>query len=129
MINRKLISSGSEFEQNVAYSRAVVDGDYVFVSGTTGYNYANMTIDDDVLEQAEQCFRNIETALLAAGSSLANIVRIRYIVTERRYFEPCWPVIRKYLDTVRPAATMIVAGLLDERMKLEIEVTARLHTT
>ncbi|HKX55016.1 MAG TPA: RidA family protein, partial [Xanthomonadales bacterium] len=107
----------------------VVDGEYVFVSGTTGYNYANMTIADDVLEQAEQCFRNIETALLAAGSSLANIVRIRYIVTERRYFEPCWPVIRKYLGTVRPAATMIVAGLLDERMKLEIEVTASLHTT
>lgn len=128
MINRKLISSGSVFEQKVAYSRAVVDGDYVFVSGTTGYNYANMTIADDVVEQAEQCFRNIDTALQAAGSSLADIVRIRYIVTERQYFEPCWPVIQKYLGAVRPAATMIIAGLLDERMKLEIEVTARLYT-
>lgn len=128
MINRKLISSGSVFEQKVAYSRAVVDGDYVFVSGTTGYNYANMTIADDVVEQAEQCFRNIDTALQAAGSSLADIVRIRYIVTERHYFEPCWPVIQKYLSAVRPAATMIIAGLLDERMKLEIEVTARLYT-
>lgn len=122
-----MISSGSEFEQDVAYSRAVVDGEYVFVSGTTGYNYASMTIADDVLEQAEQCFRNIDTALQAAGCSLADIVRIRYIVPERHYFEPCWPVIRKYLGTVRPAATMIVAGLLDERMKLEIEVTARLQ--
>lgn len=127
MSNRKLISSGSVFEQEVAYSRAVVDGDYVFVSGTTGYDYTHMTIADDVLEQAEQCFRNIETALQAAGSSLAGIVRIRYIVPARHYFEPCWPVIRKYLGTVRPAATMIIAGLLDERMKLEIEVTARLN--
>jgi enamine deaminase RidA (YjgF/YER057c/UK114 family) len=127
--NRKLISSGSEFEHKVAYSRAVVDGDYVFVSGTTGYNYSNMTIADDVLEQAEQCFRNIAAALQAAGSSMESIVRIRYIVPERSYFEPCWPVIQKYLGAVRPAATMIIAGLLDERMKLEIEVTARLNSS
>jgi enamine deaminase RidA (YjgF/YER057c/UK114 family) len=129
LIDRKLISSGSVFEQKVAYSRAVVDGDYVFVSGTTGYDYSNMTIADDVVEQAEQCFRNIDTALQAGGSSLAGIVRIRYIVTERKYFEPCWPVIQKYLGAVRPAATMIIAGLLDERMKLEIEVTARLNSS
>ena len=128
MSNRRLISSGSEFEQKVAYSRAVVDGDYVFVSGTTGYDYSSMTISSDVVEQAEQCFRNIETALQAAGSSMADIVRIHYIVPEREYFEPCWPVIRKYLEMARPAATMIIAGLLDERMKIEIEVTARVRS-
>lgn len=127
MNNRRLVSSGSEFEQQVAYSRAVVDGDYVFVSGTTGYNYDSMTISPEVVEQAEQCFRNIQAALENAGSSMADIVRIHYIVPERQYFEPCWPVIRKYLEHVRPAATMIVAGLLDDRMKLEIEVTARLR--
>lgn len=128
MSNHRLISSGSEFEQKVAYSRAVVDGDYVFVSGTTGYDYSSMTISSDVVEQAEQCFRNIETALQAAGSSMADIVRIHYIVPEREYFEPCWPVIRKYLEMARPAATMIIAGLLDERMKIEIEVTARVRS-
>ncbi len=128
MSNHRLISSGSEFEQKVAYSRAVVDGDYVFVSGTTGYDYSTMTISSDVVEQAEQCFRNIESALKAAGSSLAGIVRVHYILPRREDFEPCWPVIRKYLEEVRPAATMIVAGLLDDRMKIEIEVTARLRS-
>lgn len=126
MAKRRLISSGSVFEQDVAYSRAVVDGDYVFVSGTTGYDYSTMSIAGDVVQQAEQCFRNIESALQAAGSSLAEIVRIHYILPERDDFEPCWPVIRKYLGDVRPAATMIVAGLLDDRMRIEIEVTARL---
>jgi enamine deaminase RidA (YjgF/YER057c/UK114 family) len=125
MMKRKLISSGSVFEQKVAYSRAVVDGDYVFVSGTTGFDYANMSISQDVVEQAEQCFRNIEAALIEAGSTLGAIVRVHYILPDRQDFEPCWPVIQKYLGLVRPAATMIVAGLLDERMKIEIEVTAR----
>jgi enamine deaminase RidA (YjgF/YER057c/UK114 family) len=124
-MTRKLISSGSVFEQEVAYSRAVVDGDYVFVSGTTGFNYQDMSISPDVIEQAEQCFRNIEQALSEAGSSLAQIVRVHYIVPRREDFEPCWPVIRKYLGEVRPAATLFIAGLLDKRMKLEIEVTAR----
>ncbi len=86
-----------------------------------------MSISNDPVAQAEQCFRNIEAALIEAGSSIENIVRIRYIYPDRRDFEPCWPVIRKYLHNVRPAATMIVAGLLDEAMKLEIEVTARLN--
>lgn len=127
-MGRKLISSGSVFEQQVAYSRAVVDGDYVFVSGTTGFDYEQMSFSGDVVEQAEQCFRNIEAALLAAGSSLSAIVRVSYILPRREDFEPCWPVIRKYLGSVRPAATMIVAGLMDERMKLEVQVTARIHT-
>jgi enamine deaminase RidA (YjgF/YER057c/UK114 family) len=122
---RKLISSGSEFEENVGYSRAVVDGDTIFVAGTTGYDYAAMSISDDVVEQAEQCLKNIEKALLEADSSLDDVVRVHYILPDRLDFEPCWPVFKKYLGKARPAATMFVAGLVDERIKLEIEVTAR----
>jgi len=124
-LTRKLISSGSEFEENVGYSRAVVDGDTIFVAGTTGYDYATMSISDDIIEQAEQCLINIEKALLEAGSSLDDVVRVHYILPDRLDFEPCWPVFKKYLGKARPAATMFVAGLVDERMKLEIEVTAR----
>lgn len=126
-MGRKHISSGSSFESEIGYSRAVVDGDYVFVSGTTGYNYDSMSISDDVVEQAEQCFRNIQEALKEAGTSLEHVVRVRYIFPDRSDFEPCWPVFRKYLGVANPAATMIVAGLLDDAMKLEIEVTARLR--
>lgn len=124
-MERKLISSGSEFEQKIGYSRAVVDGDYVFVSGTTGYNYDDMSISDSVVEQAEQCFKNIAKALEEAGSSLDQAVRVHYIFPEKADFEPCWPVFSKYLGTAKPAATVIVAGLLDDAMKLEIEITAR----
>ncbi len=124
-MTRKLISSGSEFEEKVGYSRAVVDGDTVFVAGTTGYDYTAMSISDDLIEQAEQCFINIEKALLEAGSSLDDIVRVHYILPDRADFEPCWPVLKKYLGKARPAATMFVAGLVDERIKIEIEVTAR----
>jgi enamine deaminase RidA (YjgF/YER057c/UK114 family) len=123
---RKLISSGSEFEEKVGYSRAVVDGDTIFVAGTTGYDYTAMSISDDLIEQAEQCFINIEKALLEAGSSLDDVVRVHYILPDRLDFEPCWPVLKKYLGRARPAATMFVAGLVDERIKIEIEVTARL---
>lgn len=122
---RKLISSGSGFEEKIAYSRAVVDGDYVFVSGTTGYDYATMNISDDVVEQARQCLQNIEQVLLRAGSSLSEIVRIRYIFPDKKDFEPCWPVLKGFLGDVLPAATMFEAGLLDEKMKVEIEVTAK----
>lgn len=125
-MSRKLISSGSEFEAGIGYSRAVVDGDFVFVSGTTGYDYETMSIAESAVDQAEQCFKNIERALREAGSSLDRVVRVRYIFPRREDFEPCWPVFRKYLGNARPAATMFVADLLDERMKLEIEVTARL---
>ncbi len=124
-MNRKLISSGSEFEANIGYSRAVVDDDYVFVSGVTGYDYESMSISDDVVEQAEQCFKNIENALHEAGSSLDRVVRVHYIFPDRADFEPCWPIFKKYFGEIRPAATMFVAGLLNEKMKLEIEVTAR----
>jgi len=124
-LTRKLISSGSEFEKNVGYSRAVVDGNTVFVAGTTGYDYTAMSLSDDLIEQAEQCFINIEKALLQAGSSLDDIVRVHYILPDRLDFEPCWPVFKKHLGKARPAATMFVAELVDERIKIEIEVTAR----
>ena len=126
-MNRKLISSGSEFESNIGYSRAVVDGDYVFVSGTTGYDYHSMQISSDPAEQADQCFKNIKQVLVQAGSSLDNIVRVHYIFPNKQDFEPCWPVFKNYLGNVKPAATMFVADLYDEKMKLEIEVTARLN--
>lgn len=125
-MNRKLISSGSEFEAKVGYSRAVRDSDYVFVSGTTGFDYEAMTISDNVIEQAEQCCKNIEKALLEAGTSFDHVVRVRYIFPDKADFEPCWPIFNQYLGTARPASTMFVAGLMDERMKLEVEVTARL---
>jgi enamine deaminase RidA (YjgF/YER057c/UK114 family) len=122
---RRLISSGSSFETEIGYSRAVVDGDWVFVSGTTGFDYKTMTISDDVVQQAEQCLINIESALADAGSVIADIVRVRYILPRVEDFEPCWPILRRYFGDVRPAATMIEAGLSDPRMKIEIEVTAR----
>ena len=125
-MSRKLISSGSEFESKIGYSRAVVDGGFVFVSGTTGYDYETMTISESVAEQADQCLKNIEQALQSAGSDLSGIVRIRYILPDKADFEPCWPVLRKYLGSVLPAATVFEAGLLDEKMKIEIEVTAKL---
>ena len=123
-MRRRLISSGSEFETGAGYSGAVVDGDYVFVSGTTGFNYETMEIQEDIAPRAEQCFKNIEAALNEAGAGLRNIMRVRYIAPHRDNFEPCRPVCQKYLGAARPAATMLVAGLLDERMKIEIEVTA-----
>ena len=122
---RRLISSGSPFEADIGYSRAVVDGPWVFVSGTTGFDYRTMTISEDVAEQAEQALRNIGEALSKAGSSYADVVRVRYILPNAADFEPCWPILRRYLGEVRPAATMIQAGLADPRMKIEIEVTAR----
>lgn len=121
----QLVSSGSPFERDMAYSRAVVDGDWIFVSGTTGFDYAKMTISGDVAEQAEQCFKNIAKALSDAGASLANVVRVHYILPNAADFPACWPAMRKYLGDVRPAATMFSAGLADARMKIEIEVTAR----
>jgi enamine deaminase RidA (YjgF/YER057c/UK114 family) len=122
---RRLISSGSPFEHQVGYSRAVVDGPWVFVSGTTGFNYTTMSISDNVVEQTEQCFQNIAAALAEAGASLADVVRARYILTRVNDFEPIWPVLQKHLGAVRPAVTVIIAGLVDPRMLVEIEVTAR----
>jgi enamine deaminase RidA (YjgF/YER057c/UK114 family) len=121
---RRLISSGSVFEKQIGYSRAVVAGDWVMVSGTTGFDYATMTISADVVEQTEQCLKNIEAALRQADSSLKDVVRVTYVLPNGGDFEQCWPVLRKYFGDVRPAAMMISAGLSDPRMKIEIEVTA-----
>ena len=122
---RRLVSSGSTFERDIGFSRAVVDGEWVFVSGTTGFDYATMTIQDDVAAQAEQVLRNIDWALREAGASFADVVRVHYIVPDPADFPACWPVMRKHFGTVRPAAMMISAGLADPRMKIEIEVTTR----
>ena len=122
---RRLLSSGSSFEAQIGYSRAVVDGDFIFVSGTTGFDYASMRISDDVAEQCRQAMHNIASALKEAGASMADVVRVRYVLPRRADFEACWPVLKEYLGEVRPAATMLEAGLYDPRMKIEIEVTAR----
>ncbi len=123
-MKRKLISSGSTFEESIGYSRAVVQGDWVFVSGTTGYDYDNMTISDDIVEQTEQCFINIKNTLEKAEASLSDVVCVTYILTDAKAFEKCWPVLKKYFGKVKPAATMISAGLADDNMKIEIQVTA-----
>jgi enamine deaminase RidA (YjgF/YER057c/UK114 family) len=124
--SRRLIGSGSTFERDIGYSRAVVDGDWVFVSGTTGFDYSTMTIADDVTAQTEQCLTNIAAALAEAGGTLADVVRVRYILPNGADFPACWPALRRAFGEVRPAATMICAGLADPRMKIEIEATARL---
>lgn len=123
--HRRLISSGSRFEAEIGYSRAVVDGDWVFVSGTTGFDYATMTIADDVAAQTEQTLRNIEAALAEAGAGFADVVRVRYILPNADDFPACWPALRAAFGGSRPAATMIAADLADKRMRIEIEVTAR----
>lgn len=123
-VGRQLVSSGSTFEAEIGYSRAVVAGDWVFVSGTTGFDYSKMTLPEGVVEQAEQCLRNIESALERAGSSFAEVVRVTYVLPAPEEFEACWPALRRAFGESRPAAMMISAALLDPNMKIEIEVTA-----
>jgi enamine deaminase RidA (YjgF/YER057c/UK114 family) len=120
------ITSGSTFETLAGYSRAIVDGDYVHVSGTTGFDYAAMTIEDDVIAQTHQCFANIAAALKEAGVSLDDVVRTRYLLVDAADFERVAPLFGRYFAKARPAATALVVGLVDARMKIEIEVTARL---
>ncbi|MEV0172818.1 RidA family protein [Streptomyces sp. NPDC050803] len=125
MTERRAVLSGSVFEERIGYARAVVDGERVYVSGTTGFDYATMTISEDVVEQAEQCLRNVGAALAEAGCGFGDVVRVRYLLPGREDFEPCWPVLKRVFGEVRPAATMMVCGLADPRMKIEIEVDAR----
>ena len=125
-MTRRLVSSGSTFERDIGYSRAVVDGEWVFVSGTTGFDYSTMTISDDVVQQAEQCLRNIASALGEAGASMSDVVRVTYLLPRAEDFPPCWPVLRRWFGAVRPAATMMSVGLADPSMRIEIEVTARI---
>jgi enamine deaminase RidA (YjgF/YER057c/UK114 family) len=121
---RRRISQGSSFERDVGYSRAVVDGRWVFVAGTTGFDYTTMTISDDVVEQVEQTLRNIDDALTRAGASADDVVRVTYLLPDPDDFEACWPSLRRYFGEALPAATMMVVGLSDPRMKIEIQVTA-----
>ena len=123
---RRLISSGSTFETDIGYSRAVVDGDWIFVSGTTGFDYADMSISDDVAVQAEQTLKTIRMALAEAGATFADVVRVHYILPDAADFPACWPALRAVFGDIRPAATMFQAGLADPRMKIEIEVSARM---
>lgn len=123
-MSRQLISSGSTFESTIGYSRAVVQGNWIFVSGTTGFDYGDMSISNDIAEQTKQCFENIRAALSKADADLSDVVRVTYIVPNASEFELCWPVLRQYLGEIKPAATMISAGLADPKMKIEIEVTA-----
>lgn len=123
-MNRKLISSGSSFEKEIGYSRAVVDGNWVFISGTTGYDYNTMTISEDIAQQTEQCIKNIIATLEQANANIEDIVRLTYIVPKASEFEKCWPILRKYFGDIRPAATMFSAGLADDKMKIEIQATA-----
>ncbi len=126
MRDRRLISSGSHFEELAGYSRAVVDGEWVFVSGCTGFDYATGDISGDVVEQTRQTFRNIDAALAQAGAAPADVVRVRVYLAARDDFLRVAPVVGDYFRDIRPANTTVVAGLADERMKVEIEVTARI---
>lgn len=121
---RRRIMQGSDFEERIGYSRAVVDGRWVFVSGTTGFDYSSMRISDDIVDQVEQTLANIDAALTEAGADASDVVRVRYYVPDRDEFDACWPALRAYFGEARPAATMLVTGLADPRMKIEIEVTA-----
>jgi enamine deaminase RidA (YjgF/YER057c/UK114 family) len=126
-VTRRRIDSGSPFEQQIGYSRAVVDGDFVFVSGTTGFDYSTMTLAESVVDQCRQTLVNLERALAEAGATFADVVRVTYILPEPTDFKPCWPLLRERFGDVRPAATMFAARLVDPRLKIEIEVTARLR--
>ena len=125
MSGRRWISSGSSFEATIGYARAVVEGDWIFVSGTTGFDYAAMQLADGIVGQCAQALANISAALADADSGLDDVVRVRYIFPNADDFEKCWPLLREAFGTARPAATAIVAGLIDPAMLIEIEVTAR----
>ncbi len=118
------ITSHSQFERDIGYARAVVAGGWIFISGTTGFDYATMTIADDVISQAKQALRNIEAALAQAHATFAHVVRVRYILPDPSDFPPCWPILRETFGAAPPAATMFAARLADPRMKIEIEATA-----
>ena len=124
-MTKRLISSGSAFEAVAGYSRAVVDRDWIHVAGTTGFDYSTMAISDDLVLQTRQAFANIAAALKQAGATIEDVVRVTYYLAEREYFEKAAPIFGEYFARARPAATAVVCGLIDARMKIEIEVTAR----
>lgn len=121
---RRLISTGSPFERTMGYSRAVVQGDWCFIAGVTGYDYASMTMPEAPADQASGCFETISGVLAEADFSMSDIVRVQYTVTDRAFVQEIGPVLGTWLGDVRPAATMVIAGLIEDKMKVEIEVTA-----
>lgn len=123
-MTRQLISSGSPFEATMGYSRAVVQGDWCFVSGTTGYDYGTMTMPEDVAAQARNCFATIRGVLEGAGFAMADIVRVQYTITDAALVDALLPALAEAFADIRPAATMVVAGLIRPEMKIEVEVTA-----
>ncbi len=126
---RRLISTGSPLEKTVGYSRAVIDGDFAFVAGTTGYDYATMMMPSDVTSQSRNCFKTIEAALKEGGFAMGDIVRATYYVTDAEYIDAHFAVCGDILGDIRPAATLlIVTGLARPEMKVEIEVTAKRRT-
>ena len=125
-MQRRYISSGSSFEAQIGYSRAVIDGDWIHVSGTTGFDYRDMSIAEDVVTQCGQALENLATALAAADARFADVVRVRYLLPQAADFEPCWPLLRAAFGAAPPAATMMVVQLIEPRIKIEIEATARL---
>jgi enamine deaminase RidA (YjgF/YER057c/UK114 family) len=124
LTERRLISTGSPFEKAAGYSRAVVQGDWCFVAGTTGYDYATMTMPHDVGEQARNCLATIEEALRDAGFAMTDVVRVHYHVTDATFADAVFSVVGKVFGDIRPAATMTVCGLIRPEMKIEIEATA-----
>ena len=123
---RRLISTGSPLEKSVGYSRAVIDGDFAFVAGTTGYDYTTMTMPPDVTSQSRNCFKTIEAALKEAGFAIADVVRATYYITDARDADEHFAVCGEVLGEIRPAATLlVVVGLYKPEMKIEIEVTAK----
>ena len=123
-MTRRLISTGSPFEKTAGYSRAVVDGDWCFVAGTTGYDYASMTMPETVEAQTRNCMATIAAALREGGFTLADVVRARYYVTDRAFVQKVFPILGEHFGDIRPAATMVVCELNEPEMKIEIEVTA-----
>ncbi len=124
-MTRRHLQSGSTFETEIGYARAVVDGDWVFVSGCTGFDYSSMTLARGIEAQTEQTLRNVQSALTAAGARMTDVVRVRYLLPDRDDFPACWPILRRYFAEAPPAATMMQVGLLDPRILIEIEVTAK----
>ena len=123
---RRLISTGSPFERDIGYSRAVVADGWVFVSGTTGYDYTTMTMPTGVADQCRNALETIRAALTEAGARAEDVVRVRYILTDPEDWPACWPITRAFFGEIRPAATMLSARLQNDEMKIEIEVTAQL---
>ncbi|MET3807537.1 enamine deaminase RidA (YjgF/YER057c/UK114 family) [Nakamurella sp. UYEF19] len=126
-MSRRHLTSGSTFETQIGYARAVVDGEWVFVSGCTGFEYTSMTLAEGVVAQAEQTMLNVVAALAEAGATVADVVRVHYLLPDRNDFAACWPTLRRYFGDAPPAATMMQCGLLDPAMLIEIEVTALLR--